>query len=303
MKTKKRTYKKRELTLHLMLIPGIVIMLIFHYVPMAGLGMAFQNFKPARGLFGDQQWIGLENFRFLFSLPNTYNVLRNTVIIAVWKIILGIVVPVLVALMLNEISNLRYKRVVQTIIYFPHFMSWIILSSILMSILSPSSGFVNYFLQLLGRDPIFFLGDNQYYRGTVIVTDVLKNFGYGTIVYLAAIAGIDQTLYEAASIDGAGHLRQTWHVTLPGMRMIIMLMAVLAMGNVLNAGFDQIFNTYSVAVYESGDILDTMIYRMGLENAQFGPAAATGLMKAVISTIFISVSYLIADKCFDYRLF
>ena len=203
----------------------------------------------------------------------------------------------------NEMTNLKYKKLVQTVIYFPHFLSLIILSSVLIDILSPSTGIVNKLLEFLGADPIFFLGDNRYFRGTMIIADVWKNFRYGTIVYLAAITSIDPNLYEAAAIDGAGRLRQTWHITLPGMRMIIVLMMVLSMGNVLNAGFDQIFNMYSPAVYETGDILDTMIYRLGLENAQFGPAAASGLFKSVISTIFISSSYFIADKFFDYKLF
>jgi len=295
--------RKRELPLHLMLIPGLFMVFIFSYIPMAGLVIAFQNFVPAKGLFGDQVWVGLGNFRFLMSLPNATNVLKNTVVIALWKMVLGIFVPITVALMLNELASLRYKKLIQTVIYFPHFLSWIILGSVLIDILSPSTGIVNRLLGVLGMEHIFFLGDNQYFRGTMIISDVWKNFGYGTIVYLAAITSIDQTLYEAAAIDGAGRLRKTWHITLPGMRMIIALMMVLSMGNVLNAGFDQIFNMYSPAVYETGDILDTMIYRMGLENAQFGAAAASGMLKSIISLFFISISYWVADKWFDYRLF
>lgn len=289
--------------MHLMLIPGLFMVFVFSYIPMAGLVIAFQNFVPAKGLFGDQVWVGLGNFRFLMSLPNATNVLKNTVVIALWKMVLGIFVPITVALMLNELASLRYKKLIQTVIYFPHFLSWIILGSVLIDILSPSTGIVNRLLGLLGMEHIFFLGDNQYFRETMIISDVWKNFGYGTIVYLAAITSIDQTLYEAAAIDGAGRLRQTWHITLPGMRMIIALMMVLSMGNVLNAGFDQIFNMYSPAVYETGDILDTMIYRMGLENAQFGAAAASGMLKSIISLFFISISYWVADKWFDYRLF
>ena len=295
--------KKRELPLHLMLLPGIIVVLIFSYVPMAGLVIAFQKFVPAKGLFGNQEWIGLGNFKFLCSLPDTFQVLENTVVIAFWKIILGLIVPVCVALLLNELTCAQYKKVIQTVIYFPHFLSWIILSSVLMGILSPSTGIVNKLLEFFGASPVFFLGDERYFRGTMIVADIWKNFGYGTVVYLAAITSIDPNLYEAASIDGAGRLRQTWHITLPGMRMIIALMAVLSMGNVLNAGFDQIFNMYSPAVYSTGDILDTMIYRMGLESAQFGPAAAAGLFKSLISLVFISTAYFIADKCFDYKLF
>ena len=171
-----------------------------------------------------------------------------------------------------------------------------------MDVLS-TGGIVNQALNSLGLDSIFFLGDNQYFRTTAIWSDIWKNFGYGAIVYLAAILGIDTELYEAARIDGAGRWQQTWHVTLPGMRMIIVLMLVMSLGNVLNAGFDQIFNLYSPAVYESGDIIDTFVYRMGVIDAQYGPATAVGMFKSVVSTIFISVSYLLAYKFADYRIF
>lgn len=304
MSRKKKISKlRRELPLHLMLLPGIVVIFIFHYIPMAGLVIAFQRFQPAKGLFGDQQWVGLGNFEYLLSLPNTMSALRNTVVIALWKIALSLVIPICTAILLNELTNLRFKKTVQTVIYFPHFVSWIILGSILIEILSPSSGIVNKFLGLFGAGPYFFLGDNRYFQGTLIVSDIWKNFGYGSVVYLASITAIDQNLYEAAAIDGAGRLRQTWHVTLPGMRGIIVLMMVLKMGDVLNAGFDQIYNLYSPVVYETGDVLDTLIYRLGLGNAQYGPAAAAGLFKSLISMVLISVSYILADKLFDYKLF
>lgn len=205
--------------------------------------------------------------------------------------------------MLNEVHRIRFKKTVQTIVYLPYFLSWVVLGGIFLDILSPGSGVVNQVITALGGDEIFFLGDNDYFQGTLIVTDLWKNFGYGAIVYLAAILGIDTDLYEAARIDGANRWRQTWHVTLPGIRMIIVLMMVLSLGNVLNAGFDQVFNLYSKAVYESGDILDTFVYRLGLIDAQYGPATAVGLFKSVISTIFISVSYFLAYKLADYRVF
>lgn len=295
--------KKKEVSLHLMMLPAVILVLIFSYIPMAGVVIAFQNFVPAKGMFTNQQWCGLDNFRMLLALPNTRNVLINTVVIAFWKIVLGLIVPIVVAILLNELTNVRFKKLVQTVVYFPHFLSWIILSAVLIDILSPSSGIVGKMFSMFHMKAPFFLGDNRYFRGTMIASDVWKNFGYGTVVYLATITSIDQNLYEAAAIDGAGKFKQIWHITLPGMRMIIVLMTVLSLGNVLNAGFDQIFNMYSPTVYQTGDILDTMIYRMGLESSQFGPAAAAGLFKSVISTIFISTSYIVADKCFDYKLF
>lgn len=300
---KRRKISGYEIPLHLMLIPGIIIIFIFHYVPLGGLIIAFQRFIPAKGLFGNQKWVGLQNFQYIFSMPNTMNVLRNTVTIAIAKIVLGLVIPITVALMLNELQVSKVKRSIQTIIYFPHFLSWIIFGSIIMDLLSPQNGIVNKLLNLLGHESVYFLGDNKYFQQTIIWTDVWKNFGYGTVVYMASITSIDPSLYEAASIDGANRWKQTWHITLPGMRMIIVLMMVLSLGNVLNAGFDQVYNMYSPIVYETGDIIDTMVYRLGLENAKYGPAAAVSIFKSVVSMLFISASYYVADRFFDYRLF
>ena len=294
---KRRKISGYEIPLHLMLIPGIIIIFIFHYVPLGGLIIAFQRFIPAKGLFGNQKWVGLQNFQYIFSMPNTMNVLRNTVTIAVAKIVLGLVIPITVALLLNELQVSKVKRSIQTIIYFPHFLSWIIFGSIIMDLLSPQNGIINKLLNLLGHESIYFLGDNKYFQQTIIWTDVWKNFGYGTVVYMASITSIDPSLYEAAAIDGANRWKQTWHITLPGMRMIIVLMMVLSLGNVLNAGFDQVYNMYSPIVYETGDIIDTMVYRLGLENAKYGPAAAVSIFKSVVSMLYV------ADRFFDYRLF
>jgi putative aldouronate transport system permease protein len=299
----KRIIGRKEFSLHLMLIPGIVVVFVFSYLPLAGLIVAFQRFIPARGLFGDQEWVGLDNLVLIFSMPNTLNVMWNTVFIAFWKIVLGMIVPIVVTLLLNEVRTNGIKRAIQTIIYFPYFISWIIYAALLIDLLSPSMGLVNKFLGFFGLGPVFFLGDNRYFRWTMIVTDIIKNFGYGTVVYMAAITGIDPNLYEAAEIDGADRWKQTLHVTLPGLQMVIVLIMVLSLGNVLNAGFDQIFNLYSAYVYETGDIIDTMMYRLGLVQAMFGPSTAIGLFKSLVSLVFISVSYYIAHKFFDYRIF
>ncbi len=287
----------------MMLLPGVLLIFIFHYIPLYGIVIAFQDFKVARGLFGPQEWIGFENFSYLFSLPNTWNVIRNTVTIACWKIVLSLIIPIIVALLLNEMVHARYKKVIQTVVYFPHFISWVVLSGIMFGLLSPTTGIVNQILQKLGFESIYFLGDNRYFQGTVITSAIWKEFGYGTIVYLASLTGIDPTLYDAAAIDGAGRLKQTWHVTLPGMRTIIVLMMVLKLGDVLDAGFGQILNLYSPVVYETGDILDTMIYRIGLAGGKFGPSTAAGLLKSLVSSVLISVSYWVAYKFFDYKLF
>lgn len=295
--------KVRETPLHLMMLPGVILLIVFSYVPMAGVIIAFQRFVPAKGLLGAQEFIGLENFRYVFNLPNFGGVIYNTVIIAVFKIILGLIVPLIVTILINELKNVLLKKGIQTAIYLPHFLSWVVLGGIFIDILSPSDGIVNRIIEMFGGESIFFLGSNETFRGTMIVTETWKEFGYGTIVYLAAVTGIDPGLYEAAKIDGANRWQQIWHVTLPGIRIVIVLMTVLSLGNVLNAGFDQIFNLYSPPVYASGDILDTFVYRIGLLDAQFGVATAVGLFKSIISFVFVSVSYLAAFKFADYELF
>jgi len=294
---------KRELPLHLMILPGLILVLVFSYTPMYGLIIAFQRFIPAFGMFGAQQWVGLDNFTFVMNLAGFQRAFVNTVIIAFWRIVTVLLIPIIFALLLNEVRSNLYRRTVQTITYMPFFLSWVILGGIFVDMLSPSDGLVNSFLGLFGVDPIFFLGDNNIFRGTLVVTNVWREFGFGAIVYLAAITSIDPTYYEAAVMDGANRWKQTWHITLPGMKMIIVLMGVLSLGNVLNAGFDQVFNMYSPVVFASGDIIDTFIFRMGLIDAQFGPATAVGLFRSIISFLFISVSYFIAYKTTDYRIF
>ena len=286
-----------------MLIPGIIFLFIFNYIPLCGIYISFQDFNPAKGIFGNNEWVGFDNFAYIFSLPNIWRVFGNTLIIAVLKIIFGTLVPIIVSLMLNECRNKLFKRTIQTTIYFPYFISWIILGGILLDILSPTDGIVNEIIKAFGGDPIYFLGDNRFFKGTLVVSDVWRNFGYNSVIYLSAITGIDMAQYEAAAIDGANRWQQTIHVTLPGIATIVILMIVLNMGNLLNAGFDQVFNLYSPQVYESGDIIDTLVYRIGLEQAKFGPSTAVGLLKSVISFILISSAYLIAYKKFDYKVF
>lgn len=293
---------KKEWPLHLMLLPAVAIILIYSYGPMLGSCIAFQNFIPAKGIFGSG-WVGWANFKRLFSLPNFNQVLLNTVSISLQKMVWGIVIPVIFAILLNEVSNKIFKKVFQTLIYVPNFLSWIILAGIMTDILSPSGGIVNQILSYFNIGPIFFLGEPQYFQGTIIVTDIWQRFGFGTVVYLAALTGIDPALYESAQMDGANRWQQTLHITLPGLKPMIVLMTILSMGSVLNAGFDQIFNMYSPQVYETGDILDTLIYRLGMEQAQFSLATAAGLFKSAISFVFVVTSYYLADKFADYRVF
>lgn len=293
---------KKNIPLHLMLVPGVVISLLFIYLPLAGSIMAFQDYSPIKGFF-DSEWVGLKNFEFIANLPGSFQVLWNTIYIAFFKIVGNIIVPVTFALLLNEVRSNKAKRTLQTFIYMPNFLSWIILSGIIMDLFSPSGGLVNDFLGVFGIEPIFFLGDPFWFPVTMILTDIWKGFGFGTVIYLAALTSISPSLYEAAMIDGAGRWKQTWHITLPGMTPIIILMTVLGLGNVLNAGFDQIFNLLSPSVYDTGDIIDTFIYRLGMIQTQYSASAAVGLFKSVVSFIFVSLSYLLADKLANYRIF
>ncbi|QTH41954.1 sugar ABC transporter permease [Cohnella sp. LGH] len=292
----------RQLPLHLMVLPALLLVLVFSYGPIAGLVIAFQKYSIVKGISGSD-WVGLDNFRYVFALPGTLDVLWNTVFIAFMKIAAGLSAPIVTALLLNEIRVEFVKRGVQTLIYLPHFLSWIILGGILIDILSPSSGIVNQLLSGFGIQPIFFLGDNRWFPYLLVLSDVWKEFGFSTIVYLAALTNINPTLYEAAVVDGAGRWKQTLHVTLPGMLPIIILMSTLSLGNVLNAGFEQVFNLYSPQVYESGDIIDTLVYRLGLVDAQYAVATAMGMFKSVVSVLFVSISYYLAYRLANYRIF
>ena len=293
----------------MMLLVPTIILLIYNVLPVpAGILMAFQNFQPGKGFLGSD-FAGLTVFKKLLALPDVSSALRNTLIIAIQKVIGNLVIPIAFALMLNEVRISWLKRTVQTITYLPYFLSWVVLSGILIQFLSPGNaasnpGLLNSLLLRLHliEEPIYFLGSNDTFQGTMVVSDIWKNFGYNTIVYLAALTGIDPALYDAAAVDGAGRWKQTIHVTLPGIAPFVALMTILSVGNVLNAGFDQIFNLYNTAVYESGDIIDTLVYRMGMVNRQYSLSAAIGLLRSIASCILVLTSYKLADKYAGYTV-
>ena len=294
-------YRKYEYQYHLMLFPVMVFLILFSIVPMFGIVIAFQKYLPARGILGSE-WVGLKYFRYMFMLPDSFRIFRNTLVIAVFKIVFNLAVPVVFSLLLNEIQSVKLKRTVQTVIYIPHFLSWVVLATPILNIFA-FNGVVNRLVAALGAEPMMFMGSNRYFRAILIGTDVWKEFGFGTIVYLAAITGISPDLYEVAQIDGATRWQQTWHVTLPGILPIIVLMATRSLGNVLNAGFDQVFNLYSPAVYETADIVDTYVYRVGLLNMNYSLSTAIGLIKSAISMTLIVVSNYLAYKIAHYRVF
>ena len=300
---KTKTRKSLPVWFHytLMCIPGYIWLFMFSIVPMVGIVMAFQNYNPSKGWFGSD-WVGLQHFEFLWAIPDAKRALWNTLIIAISKVILNIVIPMAFALMLNEIKNMKFKKSVQTIVYLPHFISWVLLGNIITNMLG-ASGILNTVLKALGQPTVMPMTDPSIFQGLLVGSDVWKEFGYNAVIYLAALTGIDPTLYEAAVVDGAGRFRQTLHITLPGILPTIVLMTVLSMANILNGGFDQIYNLLSPQVYSTGDIIDTMVYRLGLQQTQYGPSTAVGLLKSVVSCILISVSYYVSYKVFDYQMF
>lgn len=264
---------------YIMLIPALLWLFFFSIVPMFGIVMAFQDYNPGQGIL-HSKFVGLENFKYMFQMNDVKQVLCNTVVIAVGKIIGNIIFPLIFALLLNEFCIKRLKRPIQTIVYLPYFLSWVILAKIVLNIFG-YTGPINQLMEAFGRNPINFFGEPSLFQPLVIGTDIWKGFGYNTVVYLAAILGVDQSLYEAAAADGAGRFKRIWHITLPGIRTTVALLAILSLGNVLNAGFDQIYNLYNPLVYSTGDIIDTWVYRAGLENLQYSLATAVGLFKSV----------------------
>ena len=284
-----------------MVVPGLLWLLFFNLVPLSGIIIAFENYVPGLGPWRSE-FNGLENFEYLFSMADAKRVIVNTIVIACSKVVLNLVVPLLFALLLNEVKNLRYKKFIQTAVYLPHFLSWVILASVILNIFG-LDGIVNKIGGLFGAEPVIWFRESSYFRQLVIGTDVWKEFGFNAVIFLAALTGIDPNLYEAASIDGCGKFRSVFYITLPGIMPTIVLVGVLGLSNVLNAGFDQVFNLYNPMVYSTGDILDTWVYRIGLVNLQFSLATTAGLFKSLISFVMIVLSYTAAYKFADYKVF
>ena len=300
----KKENKKRipdRLYYWLMVLPGAIFVFLFNMRTWPGILGAFQDFVPVKGWYGSD-WIGLTNFKIFFRQPNCFQIIRNTLVLAVGKILFGQCMAILFALMLNEVRNSKLKKTIQTVTYLPHFVSWVIFASILRSILG-STGLVEGLLKSFGIENVSILGTASIFPAIMIATEVLKEFGWSAIIYLSALTAIDMGLYEAAEIDGATRLRQTIHVTLPGIRHIIVLNAVLSLGGILNAGFDQIFNMFNTLVMSTGDIIDTWVYRQGLISFNYGVGTAVGLFKSIIALILTVFAYWAADRFADYKIF
>ncbi len=286
---------------HVMMAPGMLFILVFSYIPMFGIVMAFQDYVPAKGILGSE-FVGLKNFTYMFSLPDVGRIFANTLLIAIGKILLGTVMAIVFAILLNEIRIRVFKKTVQTIVYLPHFLSWVVLAAVVVNMVN-LDGPVNQLLAALGLSKINFLGSNVWFRPLIIITDVWKEFGYNSIVYLAAITAIDPGIHEAAAIDGASWWKRVWHITLPGMMPVILLMAAMNLTSILSAGFDQIYNLYSPMVYETGDVLDTYVYRMGLIGRKYSFSTAVGLLRSVVGMILMLTANWLSKRFTDRKIF
>lgn len=304
IKTKKRSILKefwKQRYLMLLFMPGLIYFLIFRYGPMYGLVIAFKKYQFLKGIIGSQ-WVGLDVFREMFKLNSFWLVFKNTLIISIYQLAAGFPAPIIFALLLNEIRFLRFKKVVQTISYLPHFVSWVILGGIFIQFLSPSTGPINMLIKSLGWKPIYFLADPKWFRSVLVITEVWKSIGWGSIVYIAALSNVDVELYEAADIDGANRWTKMVNITLPSLYPVITIMLIMAVGKLLNDNFDQIFNLYTPAVYDVSDVFGTYTYRAGLEQMKYSLATAIGLFKNVISFILLIIANEVAKRINEYGL-
>jgi putative aldouronate transport system permease protein len=297
-----RVYRKRKWTtifryrwFYFMMLPGIIYFVLFQYGPMVGVVMAFKDYNLLKGLWRSD-WVGFQNFAYIFSTPDFYNIISNTLIISFYRIVFNMFPDLILALMLNEIRVMWFKRTIQTITYGPHFLSWVVVYGIVYAFLAPDAGLVNQTIRDFGGQTIDFLTNPDFFRTIVISSDIWKNTGFGAIIYLAALATVDPTLYEAARVDGASRWRQLWHITLPGVANVFILLLILRIGHILDAGFEQIFIFHNTRVYAVSDIIDTWVYRRGLEQLDFGVATAVGLFKGVIGLILVVGTNSIAKR-------
>lgn len=286
---------------YIMLIPGFLFFLIFCYGPMYGLVIAFQEYYPLKGIRGSE-FIGFKHFQDLFQNPFFLSVLKNTLIISAYKLIVCFPAPIILCLALNEIKNVKFKKAAQSISYLPHFISWVVVSGIVIEFLSPTRGPVNILLQNMGFAPVFFMADVRYFRGVLVLSDMWKSIGWGSIVYLAAVTAVDPSLYEAASMDGAGRIKRIIHITLPALAPIITVMLIMQSGKILNDSFEQVYNFLTPSTYGVGDVISTFVYRMGIQNMQYSFTTAVDLFKNGISFLLVILTNYVARKTNDYAL-
>lgn len=286
---------KRDKYLYLLTLPGILFFIIFKYIPIGGVIMAFQNYSPVLG-FTQSKWVGFENFHRLFTGPDFLRMFRNTMAISSINLVLFFPLPIIISLMLNEMNNEKFKKVIQSIIYIPHFLSWVIIYALTYLLFSQGSGIINQIIAGVGFQKIDVMTNSSVYWITLAFQNIWKDTGWGTIVFLAAIAGIDPQMYEAARLDGAGKLRQIWNITIPSISNIIIIMLILRLGSIMDVGFEQIFLMYNGAVSGVSDVFDLLAYRYGITQGQFSFSIAIGLFKSVIGFILVVTTNKIANR-------
>ena len=293
--------KRHKLQL-LMILPTLAQFIIFKWLPVYGITLAFRDYQMQLGI-NASPWVGFLNFNKLFASPDFLRVFRNTLVLSGLNFLFGFPAPIILSLMINEIRGSAFKRITQSISYLPHFISWIILSGIFMEVLSPTKGPVNAIIKALGGEPIFFLGNPHWFRPTMVVTNIWKGIGWGSIVYLAALGGINEELYDAARVDGCGRFRRIWHVTLPGILPTVIIMLILNAGSLVEDNFDQIFNLQNDGVKSNvGDVLGTYIYRQGIENWKYSYSTAVEVFRNVISLALVLTTNKISKSVGEYGL-
>ncbi len=284
----------RDKYLYLLLLPGFLILIVFRYIPILGNVIAFMDFNPYD--MAKSTWVGFDHFVDLLTRPQFLNVFKNTLVISILKMVCGFPVPIILALMMNEMRNLKFKKVSQTILYLPHFISWVVLSGLIMNMLNPDTGVLTGIVSAMVGERVQVLSDPRYFVQMLVISDVYKGMGWGTVVYFAALSGVDPQLYEAASIDGARKWKQLIHITLPAITPTIVIMLILSCNNIVNAGFDQIFMLYSALVYDVADIIDTYVYRIGIGRSDYSFSTAAGMFKSIIAFVMILIVNTVAKK-------
>ena len=279
----------------------MVVLIIFKYVPMYGVTIAFKDFKLRKGILGSP-WVGFDVFEKVFSMPVFWTAFKNTAVLGVMNLLVGFPLPIILALLLNEIHNERYKKVLQTISYLPHFVSWITLSGLFIQLLSPSTGPVAGLFRLFGAEPYYFMGEVSTFRWVLVATNAWKGVGWGSIVYLAALSGVDQEMYEAALIDGAGRFQRVWYITLPSILPTVTIMLILRSGSILADNFDQIYNMSNAAMYDVANVLGVYTYELGLKNMRYSESTAVSLFLNVISLGLVLLTNFVSTKVNDYGI-
>lgn len=283
---------------YILMLPGLIYFLIYKYLPMAGVVIAFKDVMPFDGLQGilKAPWVGFENFRLFLGSKFFFNIMGNTLAISVYNLIFGFPAPIIFALLLNEVTARTFKKMIQSVSYLPHFLSIVIVCGMVFNILSPTGGLVNEVIKMFGGEPIYFVGSKEYIRGVIVGSTIWQDIGWSSIIYLAAMTGVPEELYEAATIDGANVFQKIWNVTLPGIMFTVSIMFILAIGKILDAGFERVLLLYSPGVYSKADIIDTYVYRTGITDLRYSYSAAVGLFKSVFSLLLVLITNRAAKK-------